>query len=166
MGVWQPHSWSPNCSLSVLLISLFPVLVSFSRRRGRRARQWAIAPSRAAQPGPDDAGNASCHFQSRPRLLRRRLGTQAFIFQTFSINQLKCWQQHGKMFNSLLSSSSSSRLRLHLADKGACVSVLDPASPARLAWAERKLYLGPAWWWKIVGETADKTGKLIQGSAI
>lgn len=66
---------------------------------------------------------------------------RAFIFQTFSINQLKCWQQHGKMFNSLLSGSSR-RLRLHLADKGACVSLLDPASPARLAWAERKLYLG------------------------
>lgn len=45
-----------------------------------------------------------------------------------------------KMFNSLLSSSSS--LRLHLADKGACVSLLDPASPARLTGAERKLCLG------------------------
>lgn len=44
------------------------------------------------------------------------------------------------MFNSLLSSSSS--LRLHLADKGACVSLLDPASPARLTGAERKLCLG------------------------
>lgn len=45
------------------------------------------------------------------------------------------------MFNSLLSSSSSS-LGLHLADKGARVSLLDPASPARLTGAERKLYLG------------------------
>lgn len=69
---------------------------------------------------------------------------RAFIFQTFSINQLKCWQQHGKMFNSLLSSGGGGggSLRLHLADKGACVSLLDPASPARLTGAERKLYLG------------------------
>lgn len=53
----------------------------------------------------------------------QRLTHQAFILQTFSINQLKYWQQHGKMFNSLL---SGSRLRLHLADKGACVSLLEP----------------------------------------
>lgn len=52
---------------------------------------------------------------------------KTFIFQTFSINQLKCWHQHGKMFNSLLSSPS---LRLHLADKGACVSLLAPDTPA------------------------------------
>lgn len=31
MGVWQAYSCSPNCSLSVLLISLFRVHVSFSR---------------------------------------------------------------------------------------------------------------------------------------
>lgn len=43
------------------------------------------------------------------------------------------------MFNSLLSGSS---LRLHLADKGACVSQLDPDTLALITQGECKLYLG------------------------
>lgn len=70
------------------------------------------------------------------------------------------------MFNSLLSSSSSSSLRLHLADKGACVSLLDPASPAQLTGAERKLCLGSMMVEDSRADGGDKRAELLEGSAI
>lgn len=152
MGVWQAYSCSPNCSLSVLLIPLFQVHVSFSR-----CSPCEVANTRA---NPPPTHTLSCTLAwprwqgplmvkmwtatSNPGPFSQRDPTdgawktaphpthQAFIFQTFSINQLKCWQQHGKLFKSVL---RGGRLRLHLADKGACLSLLDPHS---LVWLVRE----------------------------